>query len=145
MLSGIRAVSEPDQAGSQNLSGAWTGIYTYGHDGNSVPFEATLVEIGAALSGTIHEPCSRGGRPGEVMVATLRGSRDGNSIHFVKTYETDKPHYGYPIAYSGGLSGDATEIAGRWAILRAPGAGTFLMIRAGGRKAAVARKATVRA
>jgi hypothetical protein len=135
-------VPEPEAANAENISGVWHGIYSYA-DGHSLSFIATLLQIGSDLSGTTEEPCTPGGGPTDVMVATLSGRSDGSAVQFVKTYQGRNPYYASPVAYEGRLNGDATEIEGRWTIHRA-GSGTFLMIRTGGKKAAAARKATER-
>ncbi len=136
-------MTDPGPASAENLSGVWNGLYSYAH-GGSVAFVATLTEIGGSLGGTVHEPCTAGGSPADTMTAQIAGSRSGNTVAFVKTYEGGNPYYAHPVRYAGRLSADATEIAGTWSI---PGAaaGTFLMMRAAGRKAKAKRKAEVRA
>jgi hypothetical protein len=125
------------RAGS--LTGVWHGLYSYPREGGSVSFVATLIENGTSVSGTTHEPCQGGG----ILFATLMGSRHCGVVSFTKTYEGANPLYGR-VAYEGRLSGDHTEIEGRWTI---PGAwsGKFLMIRPAGKEAEVARKAVLRA
>ena len=136
-------MAEPVAPNPENLSGVWHGIYSYA-DGQSVSFVATLVQIGSDLSGTTEEPCLLGGKPGDVMVANLTGRRNESAVQFVKTYRGRNPFYDLPVSYEGGISSDATEIDGHWRIAGS-GAGTFLMIRSGGKKARASRKATVRA
>ena len=131
---------DPD---GRNLTGVWHGLYSYPVGRAPVSFVATLIESANAVTGTTHEPCGIGGTPSEVLYATLSGSRQGNAVAFVKTYDGSNPHY-RTVAYEGTLSGDGTEIEGRWSV---PGnwSGKFLMIRAGGKQQAVRRKAFERA
>lgn len=135
-------MADPAAPNPENLSGVWHGVYSYAN-GESVSFVATLLQIGSDLSGTIAEPCTAGGDPRSTMVASLAGSRHASAVQFVKTYDGGNPYYSLPVAYEGTVNGDATEIEGRWT-LRYAGAGTFLMIRAGGKKAAKKRRATAR-
>jgi hypothetical protein len=68
----------------------------------------------------------------------LSGSRHGGAVAFVKTYDGGNPHY-RPIEYKGILSGDGTEIEGRWIISRIF-SGKFRMIRPAGKAESVSRK-----
>jgi hypothetical protein len=126
-----------------SLTGVWQGLYSYPIARKSVSFVATLIETAGAVSGTTHEPCAVGGAPGETLFATLAGSRNDSTVAFVKTYDGANPHYGV-VQYEGILSGDGTEIEGRWIV---PGnwSGKFLMIRSAGREEAVGRKVFERA
>src|SRR5579872_885948 len=78
-------MTEPGRAEKRNLTGVWNGLYTY-RDGRSTSFVATLIESGGSLSGTTHEPDTRG-TPGAVLYATLTGARSDLAVTFVKTYE----------------------------------------------------------
>jgi hypothetical protein len=126
---------------ARNLTGVWHGLYTY-PDGLSVSFVATLIEAGSSLTGSVHEPCTVGGRPNETIFATLSGSRHDSAVNFVKTYDGTNPHYG-AVDYEGALNRDGTEVEGRWTV---PGnwSGKFLMIRSAGATEAVSRKSSVR-
>jgi hypothetical protein len=128
---------------ADSLTGIWHGIYSYPREQAAVSFVATLIETGRAVSGTVHEPCMVGGPPNETLFATLDGSRRDGMVTFTKTYDGTNPLYG-TVAYEGRLSGDRTEIEGRWSI---PGvwSGKFLMIRSPGKEAKAARKASLRA
>jgi hypothetical protein len=112
-------------ADARNLTGVWQGIYSYPNSNPPVSFVATLIETASMLSGTTHE-----GEGGGTLFATLVGGRHGSVVSFVKTYDGTNPDY-RRVDYEGRLSGDATEIDGRWTI---PGvwSGKFLMIRARG-------------
>jgi hypothetical protein len=128
-------------AGAQNLTGVWHGLYTYPHGGEGVSFVATLIETTSTLTGTTHEPCRIG--PGGTLYATVSGSRRDSAVAFVKTYDGSNPFY-RTVAYEGTLSSDCTEIEGRWIV---PGSwsGRFLMIRPQNKSAVVSRKARLRA
>jgi hypothetical protein len=128
---------------AQSLTGVWHGLYSYPAEQRPVSFVATLIETASAVSGTTHEPCTFGGGPGEILYATLAGSRQNNTVSFVKTYDGNNPFY-HAVDYSGTLSPDGTEIEGRWHI---PGvwSGKFLMIRPTGTAESIARKKFERA
>jgi hypothetical protein len=128
-------------ASADSLTGVWHGIYSYPRDAASVSFVATLIETASAVTGTTHELGAAGA--GRTLYATVVGSRNASAVSFIKTYDGDNPLYG-TVAYEGRVSGDRTEIEGRWNI---PGvwSGKFLMIRERGREVAVSRKAAVKA
>jgi hypothetical protein len=127
----------------RNLTGVWHGLYTYPQQ-RSVSFVATLIETERWLSGSTHEPCVYGERPGATLLATVAGSRSGSAVTFVKTYDRNAGESFGIVNYEGTLSGDATEIEGRWSI---PGvwSGKFLMIRSGGKAAKQTRAILERA
>jgi hypothetical protein len=104
---------------------------------------ATLIDTGTALTGSTHELCTAGSGTGSTIYATLFGSRQGSAIAFTKTYDEVGFEYQSAIQYQGTLSGDETEIEGRW-IIHALRSGKFLMIRSNGKTAAIERKATAR-
>ena len=126
----------------ENLTGIWHGLYSYPYNGMSVSFVATLIEAGASLSGTIHEPCILGDSPNKTLYATLDGTHRGKAVSFLKTYQDAGPNYG-SVQYDGTLNGDGTEIEGRWTI-RNVWSGKFLMIRSAGKAAEVERKVSER-
>jgi hypothetical protein len=113
---------------SANLSGAWSGVYSY--DGNlrsPVSFSAKLTQKGRWIVGATEEVAEVGEAIGTVIFATIQGRRNGASVSWLKLY--DRMLRGYnEVAYEGQVNADATEISGQW---RIPGnwTGTFLMIR----------------
>jgi hypothetical protein len=125
-------------ADARNLTGVWHGIYSYPNSNPPVSFVATLIETATMLSGTTHE-----GEAGGTLFATLVGRRHGSTVSFVKTYDGTNPDY-RTVDYQGRLSGDATEIDGRWTILGV-WSGKFLMIRARGVAETIARQERLRA
>jgi hypothetical protein len=129
------------QTDEENLTGVWQGQYTY-PTGRSVSFVATLIESGQTLTGSIHEPRTFGLSVGETIYATLLGGRSGSVVSFVKTYQGAGPGYGR-VKYEGRLSGEGTEIEGRWSILSVF-SGKFLMIRPARKAATVAQKKSER-
>lgn len=134
-MNGHSNAQHPD---ARNLTGVWNGLYTYA-TGLSVSFVATLIDGGGSgLFGATHEPDIVGGKPGHLLLAQLSGSRHASAIAFIKTYETADDGY-FPVDYDGTLNGDATEIEGRWRIGNQM-SGKFLMIRAGGKTAAIENK-----
>jgi hypothetical protein len=136
-------MTAPAPASGQSLTGVWHGLYTY-PNGMSVSFVATLIESGTSLSGSTTEPCTTGQCPSDTICAALSGRRQARTVTFTKTYEQAGPGYERPVAYDGALSGDATEIEGRWSI---PGSlsGKFLMIRSAGKAVAAEQKVSARA
>ncbi len=85
-----------------NLSGSWLG--TYWQEGMPTRFEATLVQSGNTLTGSILDD----GYLGEAQVA---GEVIGRSVSFMKRYLTTSPT---PIDYTGTVSEDETYIQGSW-------------------------------
>ena len=103
-------------------------------------FAATLSETGGWLSGATEEVATSGPAQGKTMRANLEGRRTGASVTFLKTY--DEVVGGYDsVQYVGAVSGDGSEIEGRWTIF-GRATGSFLMIRSGGSQAAVERRAS---
>jgi hypothetical protein len=129
-------MSEGRSQSSRSLTGVWQGIYSYPVSGlPTVPFTATLIEAGGALSGSVHEACIG---TGDTLFFSLNGSRHGSAVTFVKAYHGTNPSYRHPVVYDGAVNEDATEIEGRWTI---PGnwSGRFLMTRSGDQPQAVAK------
>src|SRR5215469_10466555 len=106
-------MSSHRQTGAENLTGIWQGLYTY-PNGSSVSFVATLIDSGGALIGSTHEPHAL--HIGRSVSAMLEGSYEGRAVSFLKTYHDAGPIYAARVKYQGTLSGDATEIEGRWTI-----------------------------
>ena len=121
---------------AENLTGIWQGLYTYSN-GLSVSFVATLIDSGGALSGSTHEPHAL--RSGRTVSAMLEGTCEGRAVSFLKTYHDAGPIYAARVRYQGTLSGDATEIEGRWTIWKVL-SGKFMMIRSAGKAAEVEQK-----
>lgn len=119
--------------GPANLTGVWIGRYAYPFRAPAVDFTATLIDTGASLSGTTHEVCPMHGQ----RTAILAGSRDGQSVTFVKTYDPAAQD-DQSIVYQGALSADGAHIVGRWTI-RSHMTGSFTMQREM-RKAAARRR-----
>lgn len=89
-----------------DLSGTWLG--TYWQMGIPTRFEATLVQSGNTLTGSILDDCYLG-------EASLTGEAIGRQISFVKRYLTSSPA---SIQYTGTVNEDANLIQGRWTIDR---------------------------
>ena len=116
-----------------DLSGRWSGFYSYPVALPPVAFEAELREVAGRLTGTTSE--SEDGRP---LNAVLDGHRSGRSVRFAKMYEAADEGYD-TVEYVGELSEDGNEISGRWRI-SGIWSGTFLMVRAGGKREEAERK-----
>ncbi len=88
-----------------NLSGTWLG--SYWQQENATRFEATLIQSGNALSGSILDD-------GYLGEAQISGEVIGRSVQFTKRYLI-KSHYS--ISYTGTLSESEDYIQGKWRIV----------------------------
>ena len=124
--------------GEVDLSGRWTGLYTYPLGRPPTPFEAELRESSGCLTGTTTEIGETSGSLGRMLHAVIDGRRDGSSVRFLKMYDGSS-HDHDVVHYEGALQPGGDEIDGRWVI---PGiwSGTFLMIRASGAEEAAERR-----
>jgi len=114
---------------NDSLTGVWNGLYMYPLALAPGAFTATLLDFGAVLSGTIHEPDVHGVTDAGLLYAEVSGRRAGARVEFAKTYD-GAGDWTHTVHYRGDLSSDGQEIEGTWTI---PGdwSGRFLMIRAG--------------
>lgn len=129
---------------SENLTGVWHGQFDYPVAHPAGPFTATLLELGAHLSGSVHEPDDgTDAAPGGTLFALIEGRRSGSRVSFVKTYDGSGGR-SHSVRYEGVLSPDGSEIEGRWTI-SAGWSGKFLMIRPLGREQTVEEKAVAEA
>ncbi|WP_300531897.1 hypothetical protein [uncultured Mameliella sp.] len=120
------------RASGLDLSGDWTGVYDYGLDGDgSVPFAATLFDVGGVIWGTTLEPNTFAPEAGAELEAEISGSRSAREVHFRKAYIGRPRHGEEPVHYTGHVSPDGNRIEGNWTI-RGPGffaSGPFVMNR----------------
>ena len=126
------AMDDPD------LSGTWKGVFSYPHSLPPNPFDAELRDHAGMLTGETCEVGGSGRSKGQPLHAMIEGHRHGFAISLVKRYDALR-RANTPVYYSGTVNADGTEISGVWDI---PGSwsGTFLMIRAKPKTAAVERK-----
>lgn len=127
-------------AGSESLSGNWTGRYDYDNIafGTPVSFDAVLTQTGSTLRGEIVEPNTFRKEATDTLLAVLSGTRSGTRVSFVKTY-TDFESSDHPV-YEGQVNNTATRITGRWHFPGKPSVkGTFLLARTA--EAAVRKRA----
>ena len=122
--------------GEADLSGRWTGIYSYPAQFPPNTFEATIRDAGGLISGVIVQPREFFEPDGGMQHAVIDGSKDGSTVRFVKIYDDlsrPTPHY------EGTIQPGGDEIDGHWTI---PGdwSGTFMMIRASGAEEKIARE-----
>ncbi len=108
-----------------DLTGEWSGIYSYPAHYPPNTFEASIRDAGGVITGVIHQPGEIIEPPGIHQHAVIEGSRQGSAVRWVKIYDDlsrATPHYRGTI-----LSG-GDEIEGIWHI---PGnwSGTFMMMR----------------
>jgi hypothetical protein len=125
-----------DDAAEHDLSGQWSGIYSYPRLYPPNMFEAEIRETGGLITGVISQPGEFFEPRGTVRHAVIEGSREGSTLSFIKIYDDlarPTPHY-HGIVQPGG-----DEIEGEWTI---PGdwSGTFLMIRGAKAGEAIERK-----
>lgn len=134
-------MTEHTGSNAQSITGIWQGSYCYPFGLGPVFFMATLIEAGSSLTGTTHEAgrWTVGSSADVTLCASLSGSRHSGTVAFVKTYNGGNPRY-RPIDYEGILSGDGTEIEGRWSISRTF-SGKFRMIRPARKAELVSSKA----
>ena len=116
-----------------DLSGRWSGFYSYPVALPPVPFEAELRDLAGRLTGTTTEVSE-----GRSLNAVLDGHRSGRSVRFAKMYDAADEEYD-TVEYVGELSDSDNEIGGRWRISGA-WSGSFLMVRAGGKREEVKRE-----
>ena len=129
-----------DAADIQNITGVWQGFYSYADSANSA-FTATLLDSGAHVTGTIHEPDHFGDSDDGMLFAQVAGARNGSGVAFTKTYD-GTGGWDHDVTYEGTLNADATEIEGRWTIA-GDSAGRFLMIRSGAGETVIAAQESV--
>jgi hypothetical protein len=124
-------MSEPSGDVDLDLSGQWSGLYSYppGRGREPVAFTATLKETDGWLEGSTTEVGQVGAARGLTISATLQGRRSGRSVTFLKTYDGSFRSYD-AVQYVGDVRDDGCEIEGRWTI-QGNWSGTFLMIRSG--------------
>lgn len=111
--------------GEFDLTGDWTGIYSYPAHYPPNTFEASIRDAGGVITGVIHQPGEIIEPPGIHQHAVIQGSRNGATVRWVKIYDDlsrATPHY------RGTIQADGDEIEGVWHI---PGnwSGTFMMMR----------------
>lgn len=131
-------MAEPGGADAASLTGLWHGFFNYPKALDPGFFEAMLVETGEWLGGSISELGTVGPEAGVTLFAVVSGRRRGFDVTFLKSYD-GSGGYDHSVAYEGRLSADGLEIEGRWSIWGS-WSGTFLMVRAGGQRAAAARR-----
>jgi hypothetical protein len=124
-----------------NLTGVWSGLYSYAGQGEPTPFTATLLETGAYFSGSTHETCLVEGRQRATLCALIEGSRRDHAVGFIKTYD-GSGGWDHAVAYTGTLSADGAEIEGTWRV-RGGISGRFLMTRPARKAIATDRRARV--
>ena len=107
--------------GAQDLTGIWYGRYEAIGYPEVNTFIANLTDDYGALSGTITEPDTGGSAT--VRRAFVGGSRTGSNVTFVKQY--DGAVLAHAVRYFGVVNGDATQISGRWQIVRERGVFTM--------------------
>ena len=124
------------EAAEHDLSGQWSGIYSYPSLYPPNMFEAVIRDSGGIITGVISQPGEFFEAPGTIQHAVIEGSRTGSTLAFIKIYDDlDRP----TPHYSGTIQPGGDEIEGEWTI---PGdwSGTFLMIRGAKAGEAIERK-----
>ena len=119
-----------------DLSGRWSGIFSYPAQFPPNSFEAAIRDTGGLITGVITQPREFFEAAGPPQQAVIDGRREGSIVTFVKFYDDltrPTPHY------HGRIQPGGDEVEGEWTI---PGdwSGTFIMIRASGKAAKVERR-----
>ena len=128
-----------DQA-DYDLSGQWSGVYSYPSEVPPNLFEATIRDLGGTIAGEIVEPDVLA--KGQILHSLIEGARSGSRIRFTKMC-VDLGLGWDPVEYDGTITAGGDEIEGSWTI---PGSwsGTFLLIRGARASGSVARRVTER-
>lgn len=117
---------------SLSLTGVWHGLYTYPSHPHMPEshFVCVLIDVGGALSGTIHEDMQQYRQPSVKANASVDGHHSGTTVAFVKTYDGTGGQ-SHSVQYIGLVSGERDEIEGDWHVQNWLGrfSGRFLMIR----------------
>ena len=116
--------------GGINLSGRWTGLFSYPIFAPPVKFEAVLQDVAGLVTGVTTELGDTLSSFGQTRNAVIDGQREGVAVRFLKMYDEADGEYDV-VHYDGIVSADGNEIEGNWAIPD-EWSGTFLMIRASG-------------
>lgn len=121
-----------------DLSGEWTGSYSYPAKRPRVAFSARLIDENGWVSGVTEEQGASPEARGFLLGATLQGRRDGDRVTWIKVYDKIWKHY-YSVGYEGLITADGREISGTWSI---PGSwsGDFVMTRRPGLAASLSRE-----
>lgn len=128
-------------AGTANISGSYSGGYTYGPGyaanlaGRTVPFNVSIdQESGTAnFSGVINEPYSGFGtaRDGnlwaDIQGSYFRGADGSITVHFLKTYRYFNQE---SVTYRGSVNPKSRTLTGTWWFASQPDlTGTFVVNR----------------
>jgi hypothetical protein len=127
----------PDSEG--NLTGYWSGSFSYVGGEGPTPFSAHISDISGSISGTTLEPNTFAKGPLKELSADIMGAANGHSVSFVKRYHRGPGVHRNPIYYSGTTDAKFTRIEGTWRFNNGF-SGTFVMIRASGGAKAVAKE-----
>ena len=122
--------------GGFDLSGRWSGIFSYPSLFPPNNFEAEIRDSGGLVTGVITQPREFFEPSGPPRQAVIEGRREGDSLTFVKYYDDlDRP----TPHYHGRIQAGGDEVNGEWTI---PGdwSGTFIMIREGREEAKEERR-----
>ena len=119
-----------------DLTGEWTGIYSYPALYPPNTFEASIRDAGGIITGVIRQPGEFFEPPGTRQHAVIEGTRKGSRVRWIKIYDDLARS---PPRYEGTIQPGGDEIEGQW---HHPGdwSGTFLMVRARKAKAKEERK-----
>jgi hypothetical protein len=120
-----------------SLTGSWSGAYRYPGGRRETVFNAQIEESAGAFIGSVQEP-NDFASGGDVLHASIEGSREGSSVTFTKFY--DHADIRHSIRYDGTVDAALMRIEGRW-IVRSDWSGTFFMVRDDDGEAAEAERA----
>ena len=100
---------------SMNLSGEWSGVYSYAGLRPPIHFSANLQDNGGWIAGVTEEIATLGEAMNRKISATLQGRRTGASVIWLKLYDRASAVYD-AVRYEGEVSADGNEISGRWIV-----------------------------
>ncbi|HYD13420.1 MAG TPA: hypothetical protein VEC11_11300 [Allosphingosinicella sp.] len=121
-------------SGAVDLSGDWIGFYNYDFPCPPTQFEAAIRDCGGLITGVTTERFDGPDGLGTVLQAVIDGRREGAILRFTKIYD-DLALAPDVIFYEGLIQSEGDEVEGDWSI-PGQGAGTFMMMRKSGKKAA---------
>ena len=103
-----------------DLGGSWQGQFTYSDGRPGVPMSIDLSDSNGQISGRTTEPNTFGDSSAAQLFANVSGSRSGNSIQFVKTYDGTGGQT-HSVNYAGTINSSGTRITGSWSLRGASG------------------------
>lgn len=112
-------------AQSADLSGQWRGVYS--NNGQNVPFDLTLQQVGEQIMGTTTEPNTFGTSDAAFLLGGFHGDFRNGQVSFTKTYDGTGGQT-HSVTYTGRMMSNGRRIVGTWRLVGGAN-GTFEMVR----------------